>query len=232
MMSLWKEFHFEGSRTGWDPKTFQHTSLPVVLKDSESTPYYDINFERNVTYDLAFAHVDVRHPQKTLDGLSISAPLQVGNVWTIQWEVDWDFAEFGLKAGEFFELQIKAEMLRNTKEFPKFDPKKQHSMTIRADDILKNVQTVVEYFSNPEYRVWIGYVVGFVKPRVQDHAIEIVFTLSIEQGDVPPGYMEFIMFLTLRTLRPQLTVSLPGLDFDPEDYLEQSFVRRAFAREM
>lgn len=232
MVTLWKEFHFEGPDIGWDPHTFQHTSLPFTVRESQVTPMYRIDFERPITYDLAFDNYQMDVPRKQLNGVSISAPLQVGNVWTIQWEVDWDFVDFELKAGSFFELEIKAEMIRNTKEFPKFDPKKQHTLKISAAALLDRAKDVVQYYSDPEYRVWIGHLVGFVKPKVEDWSVEMVFNLSIEKGDIPPGYMEFVMFLTLRSSRPQLTVALPGLDLSPEDYMEQSSVRRAFAREM
>lgn len=233
LVTLWKEFHFEGPKYGWDPRTFQHTSLPFVLNETEVTPYYQVDFEKPATYDLQFGSYQLSAPKRELDGISISAPIyKSDNVWSISWEVDWDFSEFSLKAGSFFELEIKAEMIRNTKEFPKFDPKKTHSLVISASSMLDNFKDVVQYYSNPEYRVWLGHLVGFIKPKVEDYSVELTFHLDIEKGDVPPGYMEFVMFMTLRSARPQLSVALPGLDLTPEDYMEQSFVRRAFAREM
>lgn len=206
--SIWKIFHFYGEKQGWDQNTWQKVEAPrfsVETEESTAVVPYGRAFELPIT------SAQITVSGKKLDGVTIGPPSVLKTVYNIKWQIDWDMAELGLRAGQFVDVHIRAALVRQEDDFPKFVKNEPGRVFIRASSVLESVTQRLSTTVNPSYRGWILDFSGFVQEAVRDWGIELEFQVDFEPGDVPPGWLNNVVFLTLRSFSPLLSLSPPGL---------------------
>lgn len=155
--------------------------------------------------------VEISTKSKQLDGVTIGPPITKGKAWyNVRFNVDWDMLELGLEVGSYVDIHVKAILMRQEDDFPKFQNKTPGTLFFSASDVLGGLTQKLSQLVNPTYRGWILEATGYVKDRVQDYGVQLQFAVTFEDGDVPPGWLNLVVFITYRSTKPALTIALPG----------------------
>lgn len=168
--------------------------------------------------------------EKSLEPVTAGPPVPHKHWWDVTWDVSVDTTEMGFSARRWVCIEVRAYIVRDKNGFPKFKSGVAPTLTYDVSKLLDSAQSVLEVYQNPEYRGWVQFVSGYIRPKVADYRIAFYFGCQFEDGDIPDGWLEFTMFLTLRSMIPSVNVMVaPG----EEDWcFGSTFLGRLFRQDV